>query len=74
MVWSLLEAITQLDLCEIADTRISGRRTTDTTKRRWRDIVGDMRKYQLTEAMAQFRTYWMTKIMAGPAQGYCQER
>ena len=26
----------------------------------------DIKKYQLTEDMAQGRTYWMTKIMAGP--------
>ena len=28
-----------------------------------------MKKYQLTEDMAQVRKYWMTEIMAGPAQG-----
>ena len=33
------------------------------------NIKGDMKKYQLTEHMAQDRKYWMTKIMAGPAQG-----
>ena len=27
-----------------------------------------MKKYQLTEDMAQDRKYWMTKILAGPAQ------
>ena len=33
-----------------------------------------MKKYQLTEDMAQDRKYWMTKILAGPAQGDGQER
>ena len=28
-----------------------------------------MKKCQLTEDMAHYRKYWMTKIMAGPAQG-----
>ena len=28
-----------------------------------------MKKYQLTEDVAQDRKYWMTKILAGPAQG-----
>ena len=28
-----------------------------------------MKKYKLTEDMAQYRKYWMTKILAGPAQG-----
>ena len=29
-----------------------------------------MKKYQLTEDMTQDRKYWITKIMAGRAQGY----
>ena len=33
-----------------------------------------MKKYQLTEDMAQDRKYWMTKILASPAQGDGQER
>ena len=33
-----------------------------------------MKKYQLTEDMAQYRTYWMTQILAGPEQGDGQER
>ena len=33
-----------------------------------------MKKYQLTEGIAQDRKYYMTKIMAGPAQGDGQER
>ena len=33
-----------------------------------------MKKYQLTEDMAQYRKYWMTKIMTGSAQGDGQER
>ena len=28
-----------------------------------------MMKYQVTEDMAQYPKCWMTKIMAGPAQG-----
>ena len=36
-------------------------------------ILGDMKKYQLTEDMAQGRKYWMTKILPGPAQGDGQE-
>ena len=44
-------------------------------KKRWRDnIQGDMKKYKLTEDMAQYLKYWMTKILAGPAQGDGQER
>ena len=39
-------------------------------KKRWRDnIKEDTKKYQLTKDMAQDRKYWMTKILAGPAQG-----
>ena len=42
---------------------------------RWRDkIQGDMKKYLLTEEMAQYRKYLMTQIMAGPAQGDGRER
>ena len=33
-----------------------------------------MKNYQLTEDMAQDRKYWMTKILAGPAQEDGQER
>ena len=54
---------------------VSGRRSRGRPKKRWRDnIQGDMKKYQLTEDMAQYRKYWMTKILAGPAQGDGQER
>ena len=36
---------------------------------RWRDnIQGYMKKYQLTEDMAHYIKYWMTKILAGLAQ------
>ena len=43
--------------------------------KRWRDnIQVDVKKYRLTEDMAQDRKYWMTKIMVGPAQGDVQER
>ena len=42
---------------------VSGRRNRGRPKKRWRDnIQGDMKKYQLTEDMAQDRKYWMTKI------------
>ena len=30
-----------------------------------------MKKCQLIVDMAQDRKYWLTKIMAGPVQGYC---
>ena len=54
---------------------VSGRRSRRQSKKRWRDnIKGDMKKYQLTEDMAQYRKYWMPEIMAGPAQGDGQER
>ena len=48
---------------------VSGRRSRGRQKQRWKDIKKDMKKYQLTENMAQDRKYWMTKIMACPAQG-----
>ena len=49
---------------------VAGRRSRDRPKKRWWDnIQGDMKKYQLTEHMAQDRKYWMTKILAGHAQG-----
>ena len=55
VVWTRHEARTQPHPCDIAKTR--GR-----PKKRWRDnIQGDMKKYQLTEYMAQYRGYWMTK-------------
>ena len=48
---------------------VSGRRSRGCPKKKWRDnIQGDMKKYRLTEDMAQDRKNWMTKIMAGPAQ------
>ena len=44
-------------------------------KKRWRyNTDEDMKKYRLTEDMAQNRNYWMTGILAGPAQGHGQER
>ena len=53
---------------------VSGRRSRGQPKKRWGDNKqGDMKKYQLTEYMAQYRKYWMTKILAGPAQGDGQE-
>ena len=54
---------------------VSGRRSRGRPRKRWRDNVKvDMKKYQLTEVMAQDRQYWTTKILAGPAQGDGQER
>ena len=54
---------------------VSGRRSRGRPKKRWRDnIMEHMKKYQLTEDMAQYREYWMTEILAGPAQGDGQER
>ena len=54
---------------------VSGRRSRGRPRERWRDnIQGDMKKYRRTEDMAQYRKYWMTQILAGPAQGDCQER
>ena len=54
---------------------VSGRRSRGRPRKRWRDnIQGDMKKYRLTEDMAQDRKYWMTQILAGPAQGDGQER
>ena len=48
---------------------VSGRRSRGRPKKRLRDTIkGDMKKYQMTEDMAQDRKYWMTKILAGPAQ------
>ena len=53
---------------------VSGRRSRGRPKKRWRDnINGDMTKYRLTEDMAQDRKYWMTKILAGLAQGDGQD-
>ena len=54
---------------------LSGKRSRGQPKKRWRDnIKEDMKKYRLTEDMAQNRKYRMTEILAGPAQGDCQER
>ena len=54
---------------------VSGRRSRGRPRKRWRDnIQADMKKYRLTEDMAQDRKYWMTEILAGPAQGDGQER
>ena len=54
---------------------VSGRRSKGRPKKRWRDTIKeDMKKYRLTEDMAQNRKNWMTEILAGPAQGDGQER
>ena len=38
------------------------------------NVQGDMKKYQLSDDVAQYRKFCMTKILAGPAQGDGQER
>ena len=54
---------------------VPGRRNRGRPKKRWRDnIKRDLKKYLLTEDVAQYRKYWMTQIMAGPVQGDGQER
>ena len=54
---------------------VSGRRRRGRSKKRRRDkIKEDMERYRLTEDMARYGNYWMTKIVAGPVQGDCQER
>ena len=60
---------------EIAKTRSFWEKEQRSTEKEMGDnIKGDMKKYRLTEDMAQDRKYWMTKIMAGRAQGDGQER
>ena len=60
---------------ELLRLEVSGRRSRGRPRNRWRNNVkGDMTKYQLTEDMAQYRKYWMTKILDGIAQGDGQER
>ena len=50
---------------------VSGRWSKGRPKKIWmNNIKKDMKKYQLTEDMAQYRKYWMTKIMTGPALHY----
>ena len=72
VVWPQFEANTQPHLGEM---EVSGRRSRGRPKMRWRDISKEvMKKYQLTEDMAQDRTYWTSKITAGSAQGDCQEK
>ena len=72
MVWPVLEARTQPHLCGIAKTRGFWDKEQRPTEQ---EMEGQhMKKYQLTEDMAQDRKYWMTKILAGPAQGDGQER
>ena len=54
---------------------VCGRRTRTRSKKRWSDnIKEDTEKSQLTEDVAQYRKYWMTQILAGPAHGDGQER
>ena len=52
---------------------VSGRSRGRTKKRCTDNVKKDMKKCQLPENMAQDRKYWMTKIIADPAQGDCQE-
>ena len=61
-------------MCEIAKTRGLWEKEQWPTENEMRDnIKVDMKKCQLTEDMAQYRKYWMTKILAGPALGDGQE-
>ena len=55
---------------------VSGRMNRGRPRKRWRDNIQGMyvKKYQMTEDMAQDRKYWMTKILAGSVQGNGQER
>ena len=63
------------DVTSSLSLEVSGTRSRDRPKKKWRDnIQGDMKKYQLTEDTAQDQKYWMTQIMAGPAQGDGKER
>ena len=77
VVWPLIEARKRNHICaKSLRLEVSGRRSRGRPKKRWRDntIHGDMKKYQLIIEMAQYRKYWMTKILARPAQGDGQER
>ena len=76
MVWPLFEARTQPHMCKIAATKgfwEEEQRPTEKDMDGQLYIQGEMKKYQLTEDMAQYPTYWMTKILAGPVQGDGQE-
>ena len=43
---------------------VSGIRSRGQPNKIWRDnIQGDMKKYQLTEDMAQYRKYWTSKVL-----------
>ena len=70
VVWPLLEAREPNHICaKSLRLKVSGRRSRGRPKKRWRDnIKEDMKKYRLTEDTAQDQRYWMTEIMAGPAQ------
>ena len=77
MVWPLLEVRTQPNLCKIAPTRGFWEEEQRPTKKEMEGqhtVQEDMKKYRLTEYMAQDRKYWMTKILAGPVQGDGHER
>ena len=74
MVWPLLEARTQPHLCEIAKTgSFEEKEQRPTEKEKEGQHTGKHEEIP-TEDMAQEQKYWMTKIMAGPAQGDGQER
>ena len=75
MVWSLLEARTQPQLCEIAKTRNFWEKEQRSTEKEMEgQHKGRHEEIPTDEDMAQERKYWMTKIMDGPAQGAGQER
>ena len=53
----------------------SGKRSRGRPKKTWRyNIKEDMKLYQLVEQFAQYRNYWMTKVMTSPAYGDVHER
>ena len=60
-------------LCEIAQSGSFGGEGTEVDRERYEggNIKGDMKKYQLTEDMVQYRKYWMTQ---NSAHGDGQER
>ena len=74
VVWPLLDARIQTHMCEIVATRRLWEKEQRPTEKERDNIKEDMKTYRLTEDMTQDRQYWMTEILAGPAQGDGQER
>ena len=71
MVWPLLEARTHL--CEIVATRRFFEKEQRSTEKEMEGQHEGRHEEIPTEDMAQYRKYWMTEILAGPAQGDGQE-